>query len=779
MDKIYQIQGLDCANCAAKLERHLQEITEFQAVNIDFMGQKLILTVAGQAELEHGLEKAKQVIAKVEPGVILTEKGKKKAAIQSTNTSEHGHNHGEGCECGHDHDHRHDHSHGEGCECGHDHGHQHDHSHGEGCECGHDHGHEREGLTEQDNQPQNHAAVVPEKPGIGFRREIIRLLFGGVLFLLGAVLHLPDQIQLLVYLTAYLIVGADVLMLAGKNILRGQVFDENFLMAIATVGAFLIGEYPEGVAVMLFYQVGELFQHYAVDRSRRSIADLMDIRPDVAYVQKNGSFVPVHPEAVAIGDVIMIKPGEKIPLDGIVIKGTSELDTKAITGETVLRSVEQGDTVLSGCINSTGVLNVRVEKEFGDSTVAKILDLVENASSKKAQTEKFITRFARYYTPVVVMIAAFLAIFPPLLFQQEFSGWIYRALVFLVISCPCALVISIPLSFFGGLGACSKHGILIKGSNYLEVLAQVDTVIFDKTGTLTKGSFRVTEIHPNHCTADALLEYAAYGESYSTHPIAMALRNAYQQKIDPARIGKIEEDAGRGVHAVIDGKMVLVGNQKLMKEAGIASSVLEAVGTVIYIAVEGTYMGCIVIADEIKTDAARAIEKLQAQGIRKTVMLTGDSKHVGEQVARQLAINEVYSELLPGDKVEKLEQLMSRQNGAGKIAFVGDGINDAPVLARADVGVAMGGLGSDAAIEAADVVIMNDEPAKLADAIKLARKTLVIAKQNIIFTLAVKLIVLLAGMFGLASMWAAVFADVGVAFIAILNAVRVLGTKVE
>ena len=767
MEKQYQIHGLDCANCAAKLERKLQEISEFEDVTIDFMGRKLLLTVKDEQSLITGMEKAWQIIKRTEPNVTLNEKGKK-AAIKS-HEEQHHHEHGEHCSCGHEHSHEehHHHEHGESCGCGHEHGHEHHHhEHGESCGCGHEHGHEH-----HHHENEEHSHVHDE--GHGFSQRIIKLLLSGALF--GTALTVPTMnLKLVLFLAAYCIVGGDVLLRAAKNILRGQIFDENFLMAIATVGAFCIGEYPEGVAVMLFYQLGELFQDYAVNRSRESITALMDIRPDIAYIQKGNQVIAVAPEEVSLGEIIVIKPGDKIPLDGVILEGASSLDTQAITGEAIHKNVAEGDFVLSGCVNISGLLKVRVEKEYAESTVAQILDLVENASSKKAQTEKFITRFARYYTPIVVIVAAFLAVVPPLVLQQEFSAWIYRALVFLVISCPCALVISIPLSFFGGLGACSKRGVLIKGSNYLEALAQVDTVVFDKTGTLTKGSFKVTEVQAIQGTTEEILAFAAHGEAHSTHPIALALRQAYQHEIDLARIDEVQEIAGYGIKAVIDGKKVLVGNQKLLQQKVSGFTEADVNGTVIYVAVDGVYAGYILIADEIKEDSKLALEKLKQQGIQQTVMLTGDNQAAAEQIASQLKIDQVYSELLPGDKVTKLEMLTAQQKNNGKIAFVGDGINDAPVLARADVGVAMGGLGSDAAIEAADVVIMTDEPSKLADAIILAKKTMMIAKQNIIFTLAVKFAVLLAGVFGMATMWAAVFADVGVAFLAILNAVRIL-----
>lgn len=528
---------------------------------------------------------------------------------------------------------------------------------------------------------------------------------------------------------------------------------------------------------MLFYQVGEWFQSYAVSKSRKSIASLMDIRPDYANIERDGKLVQVDPDEVQIGETIVVKPGERIPLDGTILKGFSTLDTSALTGESMPREVEPGMEVISGCINQTGILNIQTTKEFGESTVAKILDLVENASDKKGRIENFITRFARYYTPVVVFAALALAILPPLITQQPFSTWIYRALTFLVISCPCALVISIPLSFFGGIGGASKIGVLVKGSNYLEALANTEVVVFDKTGTLTKGSFAVSEIHPVGMKEAQLLELAAYAEDYSNHPISLSIKNAYGQKIDNSRVSDVQEIAGHGVQVVIDGKTILAGNTKLMERAHIKYTPSSAVGTVVYLACDGKYAGCIIIEDEIKADAPAAIKLLKSAGIRKTVMLTGDADAVGKKVAGQLHLDQVYTELLPADKVDRVESLLKQKSEKGMLAFVGDGINDAPVLARADVGIAMGGLGSDAAIEAADVVLMTDEPSKIAAVMKIARKTIRIANQNIVFALGVKFLVLILGALGYANMWAAVFADVGVSIIAILNAIRAMRVK--
>ena len=610
-------------------------------------------------------------------------------------------------------------------------------------------------------------------------KRLWRIIIGAALLATAVLLNLNNEwLQIALFIISYIIVGGDVVKRAVKNIFKGQVFDENFLMSIATIGAFFIGEYPEGVAVMLFYQVGELFQSYAVGKSRKSIASLMDIRPDYANVKKGDELVKVDPDEVQIGDIIVIKAGEKIPLDGKVIEGSSMIDTSALTGESVPREVEVGSDILSGCININGVITAEVTKEFGESTVSKILDLVENASSKKSNSEQFITKFARYYTPVVVIIAVFLAIIPPLVIDgATFSDWIYRALAFLVVSCPCALVISIPLSFFGGIGGASKKGILVKGSNYLEALAQTEIVVFDKTGTLTKGVFNVQEIHPEGVSKEELLELTAYVESYSNHPISLSLKRAYGKEIDNGRISDVEEISGHGVIATVDGKKVMAGNIKLMKMMDIHYFKGELIGTAVHVAVNNKYIGYIVIADEVKEDSAQAIKELKAANIKQTVMLTGDNKSVGSKVAKELGLDKVYAELLPADKVEKLEELFSQKSTKGKLAFVGDGINDAPVLARADIGIAMGGLGSDAAIEAADIVIMTDEPSKIATAMKISKKTLKIANQNIVFAIGIKIIVLILSAFGIATMWAAIFADVGVTIIAVLNAFRALNVK--
>lgn len=609
--------------------------------------------------------------------------------------------------------------------------------------------------------------------------RIIRLIAGALIFISGIISNEFINVSLPVYLIflvlAYIILGGDVVIKAIKNITKGRIFDENFLMSLSTIGAFVIGEYPEAVAVMLFYQIGEYFQDLAVNRSRKSIAKLMNIRPDFATVLRNGEQTIVSPKTVSIGEIIVVKPGEKIPLDGIILEGDSMLDTKALTGESVPRTVHKGDEALSGCVNQNGVLTIQVTKAFGESTVSKIIELVENASSRKAPTENFITTFARYYTPVVVIFALILAVAPPLLFNAEWIEWIHRAFVFLVISCPCALVISIPLTFFGGIGAASKHGVLVKGSNYLESLNNVSTVVFDKTGTLTKGVFKVTEILPdNGFTVDRILEYGAKAEIYSNHPIAKSIIAAYEKDVDETNITDYKEISGYGISVTADNKKILVGNSKLMTAEQIHYKPCDKEGTKVYIAVDGKYAGCILIADEIKEDSKRAIAELKRIGIEKTVMLTGDDEMIGKAVSQELGLDEYYAQLLPDQKVEKVELLESQKPLKSKLAFVGDGINDAPVLARADVGIAMGGVGSDAAIEAADVVLMTDEPSKLVEAIEVAKATKRIVVQNIVLALTVKVMFMVLGAFGIAGMWEAVFGDVGVALIAVMNAMRTL-----
>lgn len=697
---VLMLQGLECANCAIKIEDKIKALPGVEAASVDFVTKKLTIEVHNKRQINDLIEKISIIADRLDPGTKVVEE------IPGV------------------HDHDHDHSHGEGLE----------------------------------------------------KSRLIILAIGAVLFFAAILVNLPSWAEFGLFLISYLLIGGKIVLKAGKNILRGQVFDENTLMSIATIGAFAIKEFPEAVAVMLFYQVGELLQDLAVNRSRRSIAALMDIRPDFANLKVGSELKKVDPDEVNIGDVIVVKPGEKVPLDGIVTEGSSMLDTSALTGESVPREVVTGDSILSGSINVNGLLTVEVTKEFANSTVAKILDLVQNASSRKAPTENFITRFARYYTPVVVFIALALAVIPPLVITgATFSQWIYRSLVFLVVSCPCALVISIPLGFFGGIGGASKNGILIKGSNYLEALNNVDTVVFDKTGTLTKGVFKVAEIVTNGSVSDEqLLEYAAYAESYSNHPIALSILQAFGMEIDKTRISAYNEIPGHGIKVSVDNKVILAGNSKLMDRENIPVEEIQAPGTVVHIALDGSYAGCIVISDEVKDDSKEAIEALRGIGTRKLVMLTGDSRTVAEKVGNDLGLDEVYWELLPDQKVEKLEILDKEKPPKGKLIFVGDGINDAPVLARADVGVAMGGVGSDAAIEAADVVLMTDEPARLVAAIKIAKRTRGIVWQNIIFAMAVKGIVLLLGAGGIATMWAAVFADVGVAVLAVLNAMRVM-----
>ena len=610
------------------------------------------------------------------------------------------------------------------------------------------------------------------------KKMLVRIAASAVLLVAAVLIPYEGPWRFVLFLPAYFVIGWDVLWKAARNIAHGQVFDENFLMALATVGAFCTGffgegEYPEAVFVMLFYQVGELFQGYAVGKSRKSIASLMDIRPDYANVERDGQLTQVDPEEVAVGDTITVKAGERVPLDGVVLEGQSMVNTSALTGESVPRQVQPGDDVISGCVNQSGLLRVRVTKPFGESTVQKILDLVENSSSKKAKAENFITKFARYYTPIVVFCALALALVPPL-FVGDWVGWVQKALIFLVVSCPCALVISVPLSFFGGIGGASRQGILVKGGNYLEVLANTEIVVFDKTGTLTKGVFNVTAIHPEEYSESGLLEMAALAESYSDHPISRSLKEAWGQELDASRVGEVEELSGRGVRAQVDGRTVCAGNDKLMEDIGVKWHPCHHVGTTVHVAVEGKYTGHIVISDEVKPDAKEAIAALKAQGVKKTVMLTGDAKAVGESVAKDLGLDEAYTQLLPGDKVDRVEALLSEKSPKGKLAFVGDGINDAPVLSRADIGIAMGALGSDAAIEAADIVLMDDKPSKIAKAMEISQRTLRIVRQNIVFALAVKLLVLALTPFGIANMWEAVFADVGVMVIAILNASRAL-----
>lgn len=610
-------------------------------------------------------------------------------------------------------------------------------------------------------------------------KQLIKIIISLLLVVISLLLKFDTELYSnILYVIAYIIVGYDIVLKAVRNIFKGKVFDENFLMTVATIGAFCIGEFPEAVAVMLFYQIGELFQSYAVDRSRKSVASLMDIRPDYANVYREDEIERVDPDEVNIGEIILVKPGEKIPLDGIVVDGESMLNTQALTGESVPRKVTVNDEVLSGCINNDGILKIKVSKEFEESTVSKILDLVENASSRKSKSENFISKFAKYYTPIVVIVSVALAVIPPLVIKEAlFSDWLYRALSFLVVSCPCALVISIPLSFFGGIGAASKIGVLIKGSNYLEALASAEIVVCDKTGTLTEGVFKVQKIKAIGYSDDELLRYAAYAEGFSNHPISISLKQAYNKEINEKLVTETQEISGKGVLAKVDGKMVLVGNEKIMKEYNIKFQKSEETGTIVYVAINDEFAGTILIADKIKEDSYKAVKLFKNNNVKKVVMLTGDRDNISESVANELNLDEYHAELLPQDKVSWVEKLMTQKSSGGKLIFVGDGINDAPVLALSDIGVAMGGLGSDAAIEAADVVIMTDEPSKIANSVQISKKTMRIVKQNIVFAIAVKIGVLILSAFGVSTMWEAVFADVGVSVLAIVNALRVLGIK--
>ncbi|RCA11219.1 heavy metal translocating P-type ATPase [Enterococcus durans] len=691
--KSYYLDGLDCANCAMKIEKKVNEIKGVKQATVNFTTCKLTIE-ASDKDLATIENETKRVVKEVEPDVSMKEITKKKQEVQG----------------------------------------------------------------EKDDH-EKHA--------------LLRIILSAIGLLILFLWSPAEPIKFIGFLLIYLVIGFDIIKRAVGNIIKGQIFDENFLMAIATIGAMLIGEYPEAVAVMLFYQVGEYFHGFAVNQSRKSIRELMAIRPEVAHVQTENGLITKQPEDVVIGEQVLVKPGERVPLDGTILTGQSLVDTSALTGESVPKEVFAGETVLSGFINKNQPLVIKVEKTYENSTISKLLELVENASSKKAPAENFITKFARYYTPIVVGLALVLAVVPPLVISgAEFSDWIYRALTFLVISCPCALVISVPLSFFGGIGGASKIGVLVKGGNYLELLAHTDTIVFDKTGTLTKGDFSVQKLETT-LEKTQFMQYVASAEQLSTHPIAQAVLSAYEGSLLP--VEEIEEVAGEGIKAQIDGKLVLVGNHKLMERYQIKSTKSEEVGTLLYVALDGEFVGYLVIADTVKPDAQEALRKLKQVGIKQTVMLTGDAQNIADHIGHKLGIDKVYSELLPQDKVEKLENIM--EHATQQTAFVGDGINDAPVLARADVGIAMGGLGSDAAIEAADVVIMNDEPSKIVDAIRLSRKTLKIVKQNILFAIGVKVLVLLLGAFGIASMGDAVFADVGVTVLAVLNAMRCLRVK--
>ncbi|MGG7178849.1 heavy metal translocating P-type ATPase [Clostridium paraputrificum] len=724
------LKGLDCANCANKIESKVNSLEEVEEAVVNFSLGLLIINTKDNVLVADIKDKATKIVKALEPEVEVQEY-KSNIKKTSKNVCASGK-----CD-GHDHHEHNDH-----------------HEHDEGT--GHDHDH-----------------------GGSFKlKDNISLFIGLAIYIVAMIMGEEGSVALILFIVSYILVGGKVVLSACRNIARGQVFDENFLMTVATLGAFAIGEYPEAVAVMIFYEIGELFQSYAVNKSRKSISSLMDIRAEYANLLVDGNEKKVIPEEVGIDDIILIKAGERIPLDGIVIEGRSSLDTSALTGESLPRTVKENEEILAGAINLTGVIKVKVTKEFGESTVARILELVQNASSKKAPTEKFITKFSRYYTPVVVFSALALAVIPPLFIADAtFSDWVYRALIFLVVSCPCALVVSIPLGLFAGIGGASNKGILVKGGNYLESLKDVETVVFDKTGTLTKGVFKVVKINEVGIGKDELLRIAALGESLSNHPIAQSILKAYDKEIDKSLVSNYEEISGNGIKVGIEGKEVLLGNYKLMDAYNIKYISSDEIGTIVHVVVDGDYKGYIVIADEIKEDSKRAIQELKRIGVKKTVMLTGDNKKVADKVAKELGLDEVYSELLPTDKVDKVEELLKEKSIKGKLAFVGDGINDAPVLARADIGVAMGGIGSDAAIEAADVVLMRDTPSALAEAVTIGRKTNKILWQNIIFSLGVKCFVLILSAIGLANMWEGVFADVGVTLLAVLNSMRALKSK--
>ena len=736
------LSGLTCANCANKIETRVNNLEGVKEANLNFTTSTLTIEGNENSELKDIVIKAKEIINKLEPEVKVYNKDEENVVIENMNRCTSG-----VCSTVENHSHN---SHGNNGHTSHkEHPHNHEHSHGHS----HNHSHD-EPITLKEN---------------------LRLIIGAIIFVIAMFLDKESVIAIGLFVVSYLLIGGKVILTAFKNIGRGEVFDENFLMTIATLGAFFIGEYPEGVAVMLFYEIGELFQSYAVNKSRKSITSLMNIRADYANVIRNGNEEKVNPETVNIDEVILVKPGERVPLDGVITEGNSFVDTSALTGESVPREVSAGEEILSGFINNNGVLKIKVTKNFKESTVSRILELVENASNKKAPTEKFITRFSRYYTPIVVFSAIALAVIPPIVLQNgSFNEWLSRALIFLVVSCPCALVVSIPLGLFAGIGGASRKGILVKGGNYLEALKDVNTIVFDKTGTLTKGVFKVTEVNNFNIDKNELIRIAAISESFSNHPIAQSIINEYGKDVDSKELSDYEEISGHGVKTSLDGMEVLVGNYKLMEKFNIKYEKVNAIGTIVHIAINSEYKGNIVIADEIKDGATDAIKALKEIGVSQTIMLTGDNKSVAEKVAGIVGIDKMYSELLPGDKVEKVEEIISNNKSKGKVIFVGDGINDAPVLARADIGVAMGGIGSDAAIEAADVVLMNDNPEALVSAIKVARKTNKILWQNIIFAIGVKVLVMILGAFGLANMWEAVFADVGVTVIAVLNSTRCL-----
>ena len=723
------LSGLNCANCANKIETKVNKINGIENASLNFSTTVLTVKINKEEEKNNIVNEIKSIVKKLEPHVKVIEKTDNKDI--KVNKSE--------------------------CTSS--------------C-CTNSHEHES-----NNEEHHGHTHEFKENNGfLGYAKDNLLLIIGTIVYIIALAYKSNDNLlSFILFGASYLIIGGEVILNAIKNIIRGEIFDENFLMSIATIGAFFIGEYPEAVAVMLFYQIGEVFQGYAVNKSRKSISSLMNIRADHANVLRDDKEIRVSPEDVSIGEFIIIKPGERVPLDGTVLEGTSFIDTSALTGESVPREVTTGNEILSGSINNNGVLKVKVDKEYGESTVARILELVENASNKKAPTEKFITKFAKVYTPIVVAIAVLVAIIPPIIIKDAtFSEWIYKALSILVVSCPCALVVSIPLGFFSGIGAASKKGILVKGGNYLEALRDSEIVVFDKTGTLTKGIFEVTEINSINMSKEELLEITAMGESLSNHPIAMSIANAYGKEVNKDEIKDYKEISGHGIEVTIRENEVLLGNSKLMKSNNIDYNDIDSIGTIVHVVINGEYKGNIVISDEIKENVKEALTELKEVGIKKTIMLTGDNKNVADKVAMDIGIDEVYSELLPGDKVSKIEEILNKKTSKGKVLFVGDGINDAPVLARADIGVAMGGIGSDAAIEAADVVLMKDKIEEISEAIRVSRRTNMILWQNIIFSLGVKIIVMLLVILGLTNMWAAVFADVGVTLIAVLNSMRII-----
>ena len=820
----FLLNNLNCAHCAEKINDKVAKLSYVENSNMKFVAKKLSVFAKGGDITKQHMSDIAKIIHETESGLTVsllknkvvgalefdnkgniiesgTIKGSKDLNVlyanRKNNSKEHHHEHGEDCGCGghhHDHEHgeecgcgghHHDHEHGEECGCG-DH-HHHDHEHGEECGCGdhhHDHGEEcgcGDHHHDHEHEESKPKKVEKRKEKKEINKDLIKIIIGVIVYAFGIyemAVGNTGTFGVVVFLAAYVLIGGDVLLKAIKNLFRGQVLDENFLMSIATIGAVAIGEYSEAVGVMLFYKIGEYLQQKAVGQSRKSISALMEIKAEFANLVQGGKMIQVDPEEVEVGDVIAVKPGEKVPLDGIVTEGEAMLDTSAITGESVLRSVKPGEEVVSGTINTNALIYVRVTKEYGESTVAKILDMVENAGSRKSQTENFISKFCRYYTPIVVGLALAVAFIPPLVIEGAvFRDWLYRGLIFLVVSCPCALVLSIPLSFFGGIGSASKNGILIKGSNYLEALRKANTVVLDKTGTITKGVFKVTEINPVGMSEDELLKYAAIAEANSNHPIAKSIMESYNEKFEEevklSEIDKYEEIAAHGIKVLYNGKTILAGSSKLLDSENIEYKKIEESGTTVYVAVDGKFAGCIVISDEVKEDSKRAIEEMRKVGITNVVMLTGDNEAAAAKIAKEVGVNKHYSGLLPNQKVEILEEI-ANENSTGNTIFIGDGINDAPVLARADVGIAMGGVGSDAAIEASDIVFMTDELSKLPIAKRISEKTNKIVWQNIVFAMGVKVIVMLMSTGGVANMWEAIFADVGVALIAVLNAMRTL-----